>query len=100
METLYKSQWVTQETVPSGHIHLHSGLMAQPALGRAALPEERKIPLGLGTGGREELCAWGCCFRGCRIGGGALVWEQKVSSTGGCHRPRYSFGSPDITALL
>ena len=83
METLYKSQWVTQETVPSGHIHLHSGLMAQPALGRAALPEERKIPLGLGTGGREELCAWGCCFRAPRaaeLGAGRLFGSKKLAA--------------------
>ena len=63
MGTLYKSQWVTQEAPPSGHIRLHSGLMAQSALGRTLLSEEKKNTPGPGK--------WGAAIsgpQGCRSG--------------------------------
>lgn len=44
MRTLYKNQWVTEETVPSGQIHLLFGLMAQTTSWKNTPLKERKTP--------------------------------------------------------
>lgn len=44
MRTLYKNQWVTEETVPSGQIHLLFGLMVQTTSQKNTPLKERKTP--------------------------------------------------------